>query len=145
MYMILNLFYNFAPLDLNECGEIMLLNNIYSIKKCELDENNIILAEIAFNSNSSIYEGHFPFNPITPGVCLINCITDVLSAYTKEAYYLKHADYIKFINLVKPIEFPEVSVSVRIISTIESSILAEGTIFHENHIFLKLKGLFENF
>jgi 3-hydroxyacyl-[acyl-carrier-protein] dehydratase len=42
----------------------------------ELDENHIV-ARYRFRPDADFYRGHFPGNPITPGVILLECIAQV--------------------------------------------------------------------
>jgi len=37
-----------------------------------------IKAELTFHAEHELYKGHFPGNPITPGVCLVQSINDLV-------------------------------------------------------------------
>jgi 3-hydroxyacyl-[acyl-carrier-protein] dehydratase len=119
----------------------MILEDLYSIKDLKEEENNTISANIDINDKHIIFKGHFPNRPVMPGVCLTNMITDVISAYVKEAQFLQSADFIKFINLVIPSETYSVKVLVKLLSG-NDSLAAEASIVSGNTTFLKLKGNF---
>ena len=121
----------------------MLQNTLYLIKSIQKLENNDLFSTISINKDDRIFEGHFPGQPVLPGVCLINMITDVVSNSKKKTYYLKSADTIKFLHLVEPSLFPTLIIQLRLISEISGIIKAEATISSESLVFLKFKGNFE--
>lgn len=121
----------------------MLLDDLYSINIPEKLENNTLIAKIDLNKEHAIFEGHFPGQPVLPGVCLTNAITDVVSIFFNQQYYLSSADFIKFINLVIPDQTPSVNTELKILSQETDSIKIEAHVFYENTSFLKLKGNFQ--
>jgi 3-hydroxyacyl-[acyl-carrier-protein] dehydratase len=121
----------------------MLQNTLYHIESIRKIENNTLVSIININVKDEIFKGHFPGQPILPGVCLTNMITDIVSQSKNETYYLKSADSIKFINLVKPSQFPNLTINLHIGSETASTIKAEAVISFETAVFLKFKGSFE--
>jgi len=60
--------------------------------------------KIKLIKESDIYKGHFPEMPITPGVCQVQIVTEVLSDYLNKPCKLYKAKDIKFLNLINPNE-----------------------------------------
>jgi 3-hydroxyacyl-[acyl-carrier-protein] dehydratase len=120
----------------------MLLGDLYILNSLQTQENNTILVKMELNPNHAIFRGHFPQHPVMPGVCLTNMITDALSSFLKNDYYLSSADYIKFIQLVIPGKTNEVSVIIKFLSNETELIRIEATVSDENTIYLKLRGSF---
>ena len=59
------------------------------------------------NADHDYYRVHFPGNPVTPGVCLLQMATEILSLkYGKKLVFCKGSN-IKFKHLVGPHEEPE--------------------------------------
>lgn len=121
----------------------MLLDDLYRINIPEKRENNTFHTKIDLNKEHSIFLGHFPGQPVLPGVCLTNAITDIVSISLNRKYYLSSADFIKFINLVVPEQTPSVNAELKILSEENNTVRAEAHVFFENTSFLKLKGNFE--
>jgi len=48
----------------------MLLQNFYKIKDSKTTEKGFIYS-ININEKHEVFKGHFPDNPVVPGVCLI--------------------------------------------------------------------------
>jgi 3-hydroxyacyl-[acyl-carrier-protein] dehydratase len=119
----------------------MLLNKLYLINDLQFDENNTITANIHINKEHMIFKGHFPGQPVLPGVCLTNIITDVISASKEEKYFLKSADYIKFINVVDPSIHSDLIAKIKLDEK-DGILKAEGSVFFESTVFLKIKASF---
>ena len=55
----------------------MLLKDFYSIEKLEKTDEGKYMASIFLNSAHAIFKGHFPGNPVTPGVCMMQIIKEL--------------------------------------------------------------------
>ncbi len=58
--------------------------------------------QVSLNADHTIYQAHFPGNPITPGVCLLQIATELLEQHYGERLQLHTADAIKFRKPVTP-------------------------------------------
>lgn len=58
---------------------------------------------IALNSNHSIYKAHFPNNPITPGVCIVQIAKELFSFFKQKDCIIKKMKSVKFINPIVPV------------------------------------------
>lgn len=58
--------------------------------------------QVRLNAEHTIYQAHFPGNPITPGVCLLQMATELLEQHYGERLELHTADAIKFRKPVTP-------------------------------------------
>ncbi len=55
-----------------------LIDNLYSINAREFDNmGDKAIFGISLNADNVIYKAHFPSNPITPGVCLIQMALEI--------------------------------------------------------------------
>lgn len=79
----------------------MLLKNFYKIIDSIVTEKGFIYS-ININENHEIYKGHFPDNPVVPGVCLIQIIQELLENELKKKIRLLKAGNIKFKAAVIP-------------------------------------------
>lgn len=66
---------------------------------------------IRFNPDHYIYQAHFPGQPITPGVCLVQIATELLEYVSGMDVVLTNACNIKFRSLVTPELTPTYSFS----------------------------------
>jgi 3-hydroxyacyl-[acyl-carrier-protein] dehydratase len=124
----------------------MLLNDFYHIiDKQQIQEVPVkVQFTIELNSGHPIFDGHFPGNPVVPGVCLTEIIRELTGHIYGQSLDLVAANYIKFISLVKPSEYPRISIEIKINQQDSPEIQAESTIFADNIVFLKFKGTFRS-
>jgi len=79
----------------------MELAGIYHIESLRT-ENGSIFASIRFNKVHPVFDGHFPGNPIVPGVVQVQILKDLLEKVLKNKVLLNHTKSIKFLNVVSP-------------------------------------------
>lgn len=58
---------------------------------------------VLLNSECDIYKAHFPGNPITPGVCLLECARELLSDALGSNLRIARIRNIKYLALVSPV------------------------------------------
>ncbi len=121
----------------------MLIGDFFKINITTLSEDNKkTIFNITLNPEHLIFKGHFPGNPIAPGVCLTQIITDLIGKIEGCVMFLKSADYLKFINIVNPLEHCSLNVEIKIINREKEYIKAECIIFADSLIFFKSKGVY---
>lgn len=67
-----------------------------------------ILAQVTVNDNSPWFSGHFPDNPILPGIAQLDMVADVIATSRREDLYIKRLNRVKFKKLVRPGELLEI-------------------------------------
>lgn len=85
----------------------MFKDDLFTIKSEEINDLQASF-RIRLNRGNAIYSGHFPGDAITPGVCVVQIAVDLFSHLQGRAFALAQAKNIKFINIIKPDEHPEV-------------------------------------
>lgn len=95
-----------------------LKNNLYKIISKE-EVNSIFNYTIELNPSCVIYQAHFPGEPITPGVCIVQIgkevIEDLLLEQSSASRRLEiiKAKNIKFLSVISPNETPILTYQVR--------------------------------
>ena len=95
-----------------------LKNNLYKIISKE-EVNSIFNYTVELNPSCVIYEAHFPGEPITPGVCIVQIgkevIEDLLLEQSSASRRLEiiKAKNIKFLSVISPNETPILTYQVR--------------------------------
>ncbi len=121
----------------------MLLNDFFKITETDYSKNNpgTFKVTIELNDRHEIFKGHFPGNPVVPGVCMIQIVKEILSKLLNKNLYLSEDSNIKFISVIKP--------DINKILNIEYNIKQENDIFRVSavisfgkKIFFKFKGIF---
>jgi 3-hydroxyacyl-[acyl-carrier-protein] dehydratase len=99
---------------------------------------------IELNPEHTIFEAHFPNNPITPGVYIIQIVKELSQEMLKRELLLKNAKNIKFLNVINPIENKEVTVSISFSSESEGEYKIGSVVFSGEKQFSKLSMIFIN-
>lgn len=89
-----------------------MLGDFYTVIEKKTTERGFDV-RVRLNSSHLIYQAHFPEHPVTPGVCILQMCQELLAAHYEKALQLKGAKNIKFLNVLSPLEHPEVMFSVK--------------------------------
>ena len=84
--------------------------DLYQISDC-VNTDNTIMCKVAYNSAHEIFKGHFPGNPIVPGVCTMSMIKALLESTVKQKLLLKESPNVKFLGLITPSMSPTLNLS----------------------------------
>jgi 3-hydroxyacyl-[acyl-carrier-protein] dehydratase len=82
----------------------MLLNKLYSVSSFDCSETgDAITACISLVKDHPVFAGHFPGNPVLPGVCTIQIIGELLEKALRRKLMLTRASTIKYLGFISPI------------------------------------------
>lgn len=84
-----------------------ILTDFYTLKSYEKAENGSFIANIYLNKDHDIFKGHFPGNPVTPGVCMMQIVKELTEEFTDKKLFLKSASNVKFMAIINPFETPD--------------------------------------
>lgn len=78
---------------------MILKNSFYKITSSNLEERSFNLELIP---DCLIYHAHFPEQPITPGVCIIQIASELLSELLQSDFELRGVSNAKFLAVIDP-------------------------------------------
>lgn len=114
-----------------------ILTNFYTLESSEKSENGSFVAKIKLNPDHEIFKGHFPGNPVTPGVCMMQIVKDLTENFTNSKLFLKSASNVKFMAIINPFETPDLVLQLDITEKEDELKVKNTTSFGET-IALKL-------
>jgi 3-hydroxyacyl-[acyl-carrier-protein] dehydratase len=88
----------------------MLQNDFYTVENLHYGEG-VISCSIRFNSAHEIFRGHFPGQPVVPGVCMMQIVKELVEQQAGSAFLVSAAPQVKFLQLILPDTEPEVTIS----------------------------------
>jgi 3-hydroxyacyl-[acyl-carrier-protein] dehydratase len=103
-----------------------------------------VRAVVSLNAEHPVFQGHFPGNPVVPGVCQVQMVKELIEKAVGMPLMLRESDNIKFLAMISPVAVPLVELSIQLRNTNEKVISATATIGSAEKIFLKFKGKFES-
>jgi 3-hydroxyacyl-[acyl-carrier-protein] dehydratase len=119
------------------------LNDLYTIKEVKEDiANRRITIQAALNPSHQIFTGHFPGNPVLPGVCTVQIVKELLSDHLKKDLMLKKAGNIKYLSFINPEVNPMINFELRLKDTEEGLLACNAKVFFESTVFCSFKGEF---
>lgn len=120
----------------------MLLGSFYKILNAE-KADQLISATVEFNEGHDIFKGHFPQNPIVPGVCQIQMLDEVLNSVLGTTWQLKNIAQAKFLSFINPTVNKTVSLELKIEKEETGQLLLSASYFSPQQVFFKFKGEFQ--
>ena len=117
-----------------------LLNKFYTIESVQNNDNELVF-QIKLNNEHYIYKAHFPENPITPGVCILQIAQELLEEHLSVRLELKILHNIKYMSILSPISTPNVSIQLLYTQNSEELKL-KGTIKSESTTFSKFSSTY---
>lgn len=116
----------------------MLIENYYTVihSHCEGDT---ALFRLALCPDCKVYEGHFPGQPVCPGVCNIQMIKECLEILLGKHLLISEIQQCRLTVLVTPSEYPLVEVRINILTIDEESVKFYATLGTAAQVCLDLK------
>lgn len=120
----------------------MLANDFFSVVSKEITEGGFE-TKIKFNSGHFIYKAHFPENPITPGVCILQIAKELVEEHAGKKLFMTEAKNIKYLQVLDPISRPEVFFKIKM--TEDEGIIHAGITVESDEIcFTKITATYKN-
>jgi 3-hydroxyacyl-[acyl-carrier-protein] dehydratase len=118
-----------------------LLKDFYKVDHVASSEGKIS-AEITLNPTHEIYHGHFPGQPVVPGVCQMQMIKEILSDTIKKELNLFSGDNIKFMAIIDPGVHSKLNLTIDYQISETQILKANCSIFYGAIVFFKFSGKF---
>jgi len=116
----------------------MLLNDFYSVRDPQQSDDSSSCI-VVFNGSHEIFNGHFPSQPVVPGVCMMQMIKELMQRQLNKQLLLHSAGQVKFLQLITPEISPEVHLSWK---AHEPGYLVNAS-FRQGSDLFKFSGLFK--
>lgn len=115
----------------------MLLNNLYTIQSLS-ESDNQIEATIILVADHAIFNGHFPGQPVLPGVCMMEMVSEVMGVYLKSSFRISGGPLIKFLRMIDPRMNPSIHLEIKYQPS-SHTIITNGRIFSGSDVFMKFQ------
>jgi 3-hydroxyacyl-[acyl-carrier-protein] dehydratase len=115
----------------------LLLNNLYTIQTMSEDDHQI-LATIHLRSDHAIFSGHFPGQPVLPGVCMMEMVAEVMGVCMKSSFRISGGPLIKFLRMIDPRINPLIQLEIKYQQSPVST-TTSGRIFSGSDVFMKFQ------
>ncbi len=119
----------------------MLQPDFYTVKQ-PLFIPGSVQAVLEFNGQHPIFSGHFPGQPVVPGVCMLQIVKEITISATSQSLRLQKAAELKFLAVIDPRVHSRVNISIQYALENDNLIVVTASLFIEEISFFKFKGIF---
>ena len=119
----------------------MLLKDFYAVNSLETEENKTT-AKITINKDHKVFKGHFPDNPVTPGVCMMQIIKELTEGIVDKKLFMQSSSNVKFMAIINPDKTPDLVLTLDISETEDGYKVKNVTTFEET-VALKLSSSYK--
>ena len=89
---------------------------------------------IILNPDHLIYKAHFPGQPVTPGVCILQMLQELLSIEVGKQLFINNIKNAKFISMMSPVTDSRVSVLFTSVEAQEGGVKAQGVVSRRDNL-----------
>lgn len=113
----------------------MLVEGFYTIDSINRSENQI-LAEISLEVGHPLYKGHFPDQPVVPGVMQIQIVRELIEKILGRSLTIKKIKQIKYMIPIIPDDYQQLSFELKLkdTSTVVFKITSGEALFSKGSI-----------
>lgn len=121
----------------------MLLKDFYKITSLEKKDAQQYSIVILINEKHEIFKGHFPGNPIMPGVCMMQIIKELTEQITESSLIMESLSNVKFMALINPEVSQELHLVLDVITMDGDKIKVKNTTYFGETVALKLVSVYK--
>lgn len=114
-----------------------LQNSLFTIVSHSADEARHDFT-IRLDANHFIYQAHFPGEPITPGVCILQMAVELMEVAVSRSLEVKCVKNVKFLRIISPKEVTEVSYTLQKLTVEDNTIKSQITVSVGDVVYAKL-------
>lgn len=122
----------------------MLLKDFYSVESLEKKDEKNYVVWIKLNKTHDIFKGHFPDNPVTPGVCMMQIVKELSESFTERKLFMSQVSNVKFMALINPETHADLRLELQLITDLEAAeAKVKTTAIFEETVALKMNTTFK--
>jgi len=114
-----------------------LLNEFFFVEN-ESRTDNSFTCQLRFDATHTIFQGHFPGQPVVPGVCSIEIVRELMGMILQKNVSLKESSNVKFLRLLTPENAPVAEMSWK---EENGEIVVQATMKVEGVMAFKMQGV----
>jgi 3-hydroxyacyl-[acyl-carrier-protein] dehydratase len=116
------------------------MSNLYSFHNLQSTAGTFQV-EVRFDPSHPVFAGHFPGQPVVPGVFLAEILAAAISEIAGKSLVVKEASNLKFLQVINPEVYRSVLLDGSIVIVNDGNYRVEATIHQGDVLFTKMKGV----
>lgn len=114
-----------------------LQNSLFTVLSHTVTENRHDF-NIRLDAEHFIYKAHFPGEPITPGVCIMQIALELMEIAAEKKSEVKCVKNVKFLRIISPQEVTEVCYTLQKLTCEENTVKCQITVSASEDVYAKL-------
>lgn len=114
-----------------------LQNSLFTVLSHTVTENRHDF-NIRLDAEHFIYKAHFPGEPITPGVCIMQIALELMEEAAEKKLEVKCVKNVKFLRIITPQEVTDVCYSLQKLTIEENTVKCQITVSAGTDVYAKL-------
>lgn len=116
----------------------MLFKDFYTITDIK-DNSGSYTIEVRLNADHEVYNGHFPEQPVVPGVCIMQLVKECVEQIKNQELAYSQVQSCKFISVVNPKIDNTLEVVLMLANEEDNSIKLQADILQKSQQITKIK------
>lgn len=121
-----------------------LLQDFYKVKQLVKKGEHFYEVIVVLNAQHVIFDGHFPGNPVTPGVCMMQIIKNITEDIFQTKLFMKSSSNVKFMAIINPYENAQLRLELEYSGSVETELKVKNTTSFGTTKALKLTNVYTN-
>lgn len=109
----------------------------------EIESGDGCTGVVYIDAAHDIFKGHFPGQPVLPGVCQLELLEKMSSEYINRKLILVSASNIKYLQMIDPSVSPQLHMALKILSQDDDQVKIKGSIKVGEKICFKCTGFYK--
>jgi 3-hydroxyacyl-[acyl-carrier-protein] dehydratase len=119
----------------------MLRGNLYTLQDFAPGDG-AVTATVLLNAAHSIFEGHYPGQPVLPGACILQIVKEILALAIESDVILPISNNMKFLAMIDPTLMPNLEFKLTYQDIDEQFLKVNATLHHHQAVCFKFQGSF---
>ena len=117
-------------------------DRLYTVTRT-VQEGDRITASVHLDEHHAVFKGHFPDQPVMPGVCTLQIVQELLEEHLGRSLRLSSASNIKFMALIDPRIHPDLDFDLTKTAT-EQGVKVSAKVHFKDTLAVKLSAEFQS-
>ncbi|MCQ2285711.1 MAG: beta-hydroxyacyl-ACP dehydratase [Bacteroidales bacterium] len=117
------------------------MDNYFFIVEQSLLKDGFPLLKVELNKECAVYQGHFPGNPISPGVCNLRMIQKCAEIVIGRPLSITRINYCRFLKLITPLTHHFLFVKIQCTRTDEGYSILSSILDENDTVLVDFKGV----
>lgn len=119
----------------------MLIDDFYIINDISFD-SGVITAKISFNEKHDVFKGHFPEQPVVPGVIQLQIIRELTEQHLHNKLAITNLNQVKYLTPIIPNE-TIIDITITLKENNSEIVRADALVSDKQNVYTKIKVDFE--